>query len=469
MVCFSLTLLFGMVHAEENMGSYWGGLANQNRTINGLLGITLTTVSLVVPLTSNLYTPRLVRLFISHPFLISGLVLLLCNHLLVFTQYLFATNAVVSHWITSVVTALTIISILGVIPYLYIVSQFLRPSYFINKLSQKAISCLDHLDLGRPIEKNVNQIMGLVDVLSNIAQKGALRGDHQLILFSLRSLSDILRKIMDAGHGEQDWRFKYAMFGAGLARKGQDFLKSNGTWPEAYILAHCVQVMEHADQRQHDILAELGRFLIEGFKDAAQKNHDDIIELLITVFNALMRQAIDRKDLRKFQNLSNHYRELIEILAWNPRWMAEVARHLIHYAELAQKSDMFFAKETVIYDIGTLCLQLEGIERHLGSDFLQSFAGNLWIDAIQKGGGQEKAAWQSMLIVYWEAMALDYQGITTLLKDEYMFDNESHRKYLDIMLRDNRPLHWEFNDRLVRFSYITEKAEALAWEFLSQT
>ena len=53
---------------------------------------------------------------------------------------------------------------------------------------------------------------------------------------------------------------------------------------------------------------------VESASVAIQQNREDIIELHILVFNALMRMAVEEKDVRKFQNLSYHYRLLVERL-----------------------------------------------------------------------------------------------------------------------------------------------------------
>ena len=448
-------------------GFYTEGMSAANRIMNQLTGVVLTSIALVIPLTSNLYSPKLVRLYVTHPIIVTGLSVLILGQSSVLTAlFLGASNPLYPFMMMCSVT-IAYFCVAGVLPYLFFVSHFLRPSYFLPLLSDRAIDILKKNDKdSRPAQ--FLPVFETVDVIANIALTGIRRGDRRLILLCLHSMHEIhlayLREFKDCREKTNEMK---PFFVAGLVREGQEYLCEHQIWPEAYILAHYLEIMEQADRRQHQLLAEVAELLVASASVAVEQQRDDLIELHILVFNALMRMIIDEKDVRKFQNLCYHYRLLIEKLTWAPLWMEEVVKHMIHYGKMANKRNMRGSLETVLYDLGELALSLSKIDEHLGTDFVENHAAPAWFEAINLGEHLKTVAWRALIRVYWEALVVDNRYLAELLREHYLFDDETHKRYIEKMLNNNRPLHWEFNDRLLRMAYLSPKAESLAWEYIS--
>jgi hypothetical protein len=50
----------------------------------------------------------------------------------------------------------------------------------------------------------------------------------------------------------------------------------------------------------------------------------------------------------------------------------------------------------------------------------------------------------------------------------FLNDAAIHREQLELLLEENRELHFEFNDRLMRFAHLSPQAEAEAQAFLAE-
>ena len=457
----AFTLSFGTALDFERVG-----LSLASRMFNGFTGVMLTCIALIVPLTSNLYSPKLVRLYVTHPLIVMGLSLLLVSHLLVMvTGYLPEGHAFAKPLIAAISTCL-LLSLLGALPLLFGISQFLRPSYFMPMLTRKGVRSMALLARGTHTQQNAKDLFETIDVVTNIALTGMTRGDRQLVLLSLSSLHTFLTEIIGSGHGEgPSWRDSRPFFAPGLAHEGQDYLTRAKVWPEAYVLAQMLKVMEGATKRQHEILAELASQLVETAQLASVLGQDKVTELHLMTFNTLMREVIEEKDLRRFQNLSYYYRLVIETFHEQPDRMHEAAQHLIHYAKMASKLGIYFAMETVIYDMGETVLSLARHDQERAVELVQAWAGPLWQDSIDSGTHMRKIAWRTLIRVYWEARAQELETLTESLYWRYLSDETIHREQIEMVLDENRELHYEFNDRLMRFAHLSPEAEQMAREF----
>ena len=209
----------------------------------------------------------------------------------------------------------------------------------------------------------------------------------------------------------------------------------------------------------------MARSLVESAEQALQVEQDAVVELHVMAFNTLMRQAVEDQDLRRFQNLCYHYRLLIEAFREAPERMFSAAEQLLHYGKLAQKQNLHFGMETVLYDLGELVLCLARKDEAQAMDLVRMSAGPLWQENIAAGSLMRKVGWRTLLRVHWEARVAGLVGLAELLHWSYLFDDTIHREQLQWVLDENRELHFEFNDRLMRFAHISPEAEALAREF----
>jgi len=445
------------------------GLGLASRMLNQFTTVVVTSIALIIPLTANLYSPRLVKLYVAHPLIVVCLSALFITHLLLLVSGFVSPGFHYYRGFLRLVSVAVVLVLAGMLPFLFGISQFLRPSFFMPMLTRKAIRSLSDVLAQRRVETNSLDLFEITDVVANIALTGMARGDRQLVLLSIRSLNAILIEIVGSGRREPSpWESLRPHFVPGLAREGQAYLLDELLWPEAYLLAQLLKVMEVASKRQHELMAELAAQLVESAELASVLKRDGVVELHIMAFNSLVRESIDEKDLRRFQNLSYHYRLLIEAFLDDPVHMYEAAEHLIAYGHLAQEVGMNFGLKTVVFDMGELVLSVAQRQEERAVELVQLWAGPLWQEAIESQGTMRMVGWRTLIKVYWEAKARGLERLSETLFWRYLSDETVHREHVELVLDENRELHSEFNDRLMRFAHLSPEASAMALAFTEE-
>ena len=469
--CFLAAAVLGLLTAHHGGIKDFEplGFSTASRTLNQIMAVVMTSIALILPLTSNLYTPRLVKLYVTHPLIVGGLSVFIIGNLLVMSLHFFPPGHPFVRFGIWAVACIYLVVLAGILPYLYGISRFLRPSYFMPMLTRKGLRSLQELAQGRRMEANKDELFETIDVVTNVALTGMTRGDRQLVLLALRSLHTLLAGIIGCTEREASaWRHSRPWFVPGLAKEGQAYLIRDRVWPEAYVLAQILKVAEVATRRQHELLSELAGQLVDTARLACATGVGPVIELHVMTFNTLLREAIEERDLRRFQNLSYHYRLLIEALHPTPVRMHEGARHLMHYARMAARLNFDFAFETVVYDLGELVLSIGQQDEEHAVELVQAWAGPVWQEAIAQGSTMKKVGWRTLLRTHWEARARGLKEVADAIYWRFLSDEAIHREQLELLLEENRELHYEFNDRLMRFAHLSPAAEAEAQAFLEQ-
>jgi hypothetical protein len=439
------------------------------RTLNGFMAIVLTCIALIVPLTANLYTPKLVTLYVRHPLIVAMLSLLLASHIICLALNFIPTSSRLNHVLVDLLALIYLLVMMGALPFLYGISRFLRPSYFVPMLTRKGLRSLRELRRGRHMEDHKDNLFEIIDVVTNMALTGMARGDRQLVLRALGALHTLLAGIIESGRGEGlDWRRSRPWFVPGLAKEGQDYLVRERVWPEAYVLAQTLKITEVATKRQHELLSELAGQLVDTARRSCEAGAGAVTELHVMTFNTLFRDAVEERDLRRFQNLSYHFRLLIEVLHAMPDRMHAAVHHLMHYARLAARDGLHFALETVLYDLGELVLSIGGKDEERAVELVQAWAGPVWQEAIAQDSNMKKVGWRTLLRTHWEARSRGLKEVADAIYWRFLSDEAIHREQLELLLEENRELHYEFNDRLMRFAHLSPAAEAAAQAFLEQ-
>ena len=442
------------------------GLPVARGTFNQCTAILVTCIALVVPLTANLYSPRLVRLYVTHPLIVTGLSTLVVGQILLMVSVFFPRGSVLFLPLAWTISGLYLGILVGALPFLYGVSQFLRPQFFMPMLARNAAKEIRKLESGRDLAVQNRHLFEGIDVITNIALTGMNRGDRQLVLLSLRSLHGIFTQIIGSAATDGTvWQKVEPHFVPGLAREGRDYLLRERIWPEAYLIAQMLRIMESANTRQQEILAELAAALLDTALLSFLLGRATVLELHVMTFNSLMADAVQESNLRKFQNLSYYYRLLVENFQDDNDQMLATARHLVHYGRTAHKRGMHFALETVVYDVGELVLNLARDDEGRALELVDALAAKLWCEVVAEEGLASKVGWRCVVRVYWESRAAGYLRLADSLHSILLGDDRLHAEQIDRCLVDNRELHTEFNDRLMRFAWISGPAAALAREF----
>lgn len=439
------------------------------RTLNQFMAVVLTCIALIVPLTANLYTPKLVTVYVRHPLIVVMLSLLVGSQIICLILNFIPPASRLNHVLVDLLALIYLLVMMGALPFLYGISRFLRPSYFVPMLTRKGLHDLRDLGRGHKVEAHKDELFETIDVLTNMALTGMARGDRQLVLRSLDALHLLLAGIIGSDRDNAlGWRSSRPWFVPGLALEGQGYLMREQVWPEAYVLAQTLKITEVATRRQHELLSELASQLVDTARQACDLEASAVIELHVMTFNMLLRESVEQMDLRRFQNLSYYYRLLIEAFHADPERMHEATRHLMHYARMGARQGLAYAFETVVYDLGELILSLGTLDEEASLELIRAWAGPVWQEAIAPESTMKKVGWRTLLRTYWEAKTRGQQELADAIYWRFLTDEAIHREQLELLLEENRELHYEFNDRLMRFAHLSPEAVGEAQAFLEQ-
>ncbi len=435
-------------------------LGSSSRLAHGVLTGMLTVTAVVISLASNLYTPRLAKLYVKHPVVVGSVGFILFAHLILILDNLITPE---HPWYRAVLSLSFFVSCLSVtvmLPFLYYVSQLLRPLFFMQGLKKVCVKGLNNLGKGTISEKSGIQVFDNIDVISNVTLTALKRDDRKLVILGLRILQDILNETINNVDKEEN-RWRYLLEGfylPGLSIEGREFLKIKNCWPEAFILGKKIQILIALNETQQEIIPDECRHLRESLELCVTHKNHNLIEMHQMAFNTITRRALNKKNPGIFQSLSYNYRLLAVMLIKIPLQLHSVLSSWFYYAGLAKKNDIDFGYETVVYDSARLLLHIAGIEMKYAMDMYRYYIEEFWQNSVEKDGRIKQITIRASVIVYWEGRALGFDELSDIVRNKFLDNDDEHKDYLKGILSINSPMHWEFNDRFIRFTYLSDEA-----------
>ncbi len=437
------------------------------RVVSAFWGAVLTAIVLIISLTSNTYTPRLSSIFVHQPVTLIGLgTLLLCN-----LSYVLGTLFPPEHqyymFRVYISFGLTFLVIGGIIPYLYYLSNFIRPRFFLPLLEKEILTGLRAMALVKYKEEDQDDVFENINVLTNIASTAVIKDDKSVIVIVFDMLVGILLELIYLrGKEKTNWKIQNPVFSSGVSEEARYFLEKNKTWPEYFILSKCLKLAQNLETKQNEMVSFLMEKLLKSMDEALGNGFDDLVEFHIMTFNTLLRDSIDRDNLIKFQSLCYYYRLGIEILQENKSLMIFSSKSFLHYGNMCSKKKVSIWRETVLFDLGRIILFLAYVDENIGIEFYKKFVSKAWSRDFRRDDKFGRTAWRAIVKTYWEARAKNFKALSNEIYNEFIVhDGPKHLEGIKYLLSYSRELHWEINDRLVSFNHLSKAAEKMATEF----
>lgn len=467
MLFFAATFGVFFIIAGDNSNSpnTFTGIAAASRILNGFFGALLTSMALIITLTANLYTPRLAKIFVEHPLTLLGMGFILLANLSIILGGLIPSNNSLHVVLNTTSFLLSLIAIGGIIPYLYYVSQFIKPTFFLPILRKQVISKLDDIR-----EKKVSydfkaSTFHSFEVLSNIAYTAAQRNDKGLLLLVISESYEVVIDLIHKFPKEKTtWRLFEPFFVPGMTQEARYYLEKEKDWPEAYFIGRLTKIINSLSKNQNDVIPFYCEKLLETLDESLEQNRGSVIEIHLMTLNALFRNGLDENDDEKIQSLSYYYRLAIELMPANSSHLNFATRSFLHYGEIASKNNRTVALETILFDLGRIILYFSYESEELAIHFIRSsILKNMDTSYFESKVGP--IYYRTMTKAYWEALARKNNDLATIIFSEFIKDHRYLQKSTNQLLRYTRNLHWELNDRLLSFSHMSDHACRLATEY----
>lgn len=477
---FFITYFFDYYHNGSTLSSwhnFFRGNANTFRysitaaatALAATLGIMVAVVLLIVQLTANRYTPKVVDLFITHRsnlFLIS----------------LFIISIVYSIWVSHTINedyiprysglmamGLMTICYSLIIPYFLHLFNMLKPITIINQIRKEAIDAIIYLKKDPSYNFKAKHIINVrLEQITDIALSAVHRTDSEIAhhsVWALQSIVDIY--IINKEHLHKEWYKvdKTQMLGA--SQTVIDEVVKIEAWLEFRAMRQMLMIFMVAEHKMPDVSSAVAQAYRAIGTAAVESKDEEVIDLVIKFFNSLLRYTINSKDLRANNDTLYQYRLFGErIIETYPGFSKTIAYYLSHYALLFVEHGIRQNFESAIYDLRKLNERADKKKVENLEEFLNDFLEFQYKIDYNKYPGLVKCLWKSYAIL----------GSFFLLREEVDMAKKVYSQMkripIDVLLQIKIEIlsvteshFWEITDRVMSYNYIQVKQREKLKEF----
>jgi hypothetical protein len=339
-----------------------------SRAYNVLVSLVLTSIALAIPLTANMYTPKLIEIFIKDRVNIVVLTFFVLSS----AQAIWSTQATwdqgpvrelggvyprSSLWLAFETITLGW-SIL--IPYFYYVFRFLNPSIIIEKVTAGLTEQFDRIPSAgashAEVEAAQQELAQRIMHLGNVILRAIDRADRDVTLDGIRALKQavmVYQTRKDALPAE--WFRAAAHLFVGLSREGLQVIREERIWVEQKCLHQLALAYNASLAKMQDAISAISDVNREIVLNAEAQADEGALKLGIRFFNTFLREAVKRRDVHAIFDVLQQYKELARDLFRTHEDLAtDIGRHIKYYADFARVSGLAFIYELASYDLESI-------------------------------------------------------------------------------------------------------------------
>jgi hypothetical protein len=344
-----------VVHAVREMG----------RVMGVALSMLVSLTAIAVPLTANVYTPKLIELFVADR--INRVVLgyyVLGNVFVLWNGFVLFDGLDPGHAQARVLACLgvTLLGLLMIVPYVLYVLRLLIPRTIVRGLEGEIIQALSaacRLPKDSPRMPALRcQVVEDVQYLGKVALRSLDRYDRDTALEALASLEDLFlhyqaRKPFLPGSWFRPEEWEIQSLGPELMCEAH---RVRAGVEVAILLEHSL-MLPLAVGRLPEVVAAIATSARRFGVRASESGDKGVREQVTLFFNTFLRTALQRRHPDTFYKFVYQYRRFAEeILERDPAHALRVVFFLDYYGHQAVRSQMGFLINVVAYDLAELCL-----------------------------------------------------------------------------------------------------------------
>ncbi|MCG3135650.1 MAG: hypothetical protein HMLKMBBP_03372 [Planctomycetes bacterium] len=422
-----------------------------SRAFNNLLAMVLAFVSVAIPLTANMYTPKLVEIFFSDKLNIAGLVFFaVMGAHAVFGQWImFDQWAPVTH-----VTALWLSGVIGfavLVPYYLYVLDFLNPSTIIRRCRDRVTEEYGRIGRGG-IRASQRRLHDRIMQLGNVILRAVDRADRDVAIDAIDALEHAtLAYRGPKASAPAEWFEAPPELFPGASAEAIALLHREKTWVESRALSQLHLAYVAALAKMPDAVSAISLVNRRIALHAAVSGDGPMLSLALRYFNTYVRTAVAKRDLHAVYDVFHQYRALATELLDHPGFAdraRDAARHMRYYAELARFQGMVFVYELAAAEVAGLVEAAYVRKAACARQLLDE------LRAFHKGDASGRLTKAESVLLAWfvengraDEAAIVRKGL-----------EEAPRAMLEAAHRDLTttvdPVFWEITDRQVNLDYV---------------
>ncbi len=423
------------------------------RAYNNILALLLTFISLAIPLTANLYTPKLIEIFIRDKlnlFVLCGCSLLAAHSLFAITLSFGNWTPQLPFWIDGVCAML---GWLFLMPYYFYVLSFIDPLTIIKRIHLSLMRELEDVAAGKyPTAIAQDRVNQRIINLGSMLQRSVDRADRDVAFDAIKAHTLDLARVRDIKPRLQPDFFRVSsslLFGT--SSEATEAIVRDRIWMEYRIANQLVLAFKIALAKMPEAVSALVHAIKNAAHEEARLGNDAVFHLLVRVFNTFTREAIKKKENAPVYNVVYNYKTLLRrLLADRPELVPALIGHLRFYADFAHQHGMVFIYELISYELAELA---EVAYAHDNSPAPALLDAVLGFSGAERHSGLVKS--RAILAGYFAGNGRDaeLERVLTSLRE---VPAEQLEKARTGIMNTLDPVFWEINHRGTNFDYVDD-------------
>jgi hypothetical protein len=370
-ILFGLTLglavLFGLELAVDlwRTGVPWSELtatpragsalaSTVSRAFNNLTAMVLTFIALAVPITANMYTPKLIDIFVRDRVNIAAMIF----YAGLGAHAVFGQAMMYDQWspvaIYSVLWTSGVVGFAVLVPYYFYVLNFLNPVTIIRRVTEIIIREFGVIAAGEcALPEARRRLDQEILTLGNVILRAVDRTDRDVSLDAIHGLQHtIMRYAMVKPQLTPQWFEAEAALFTGHSRDAIAYIVKDRVWVEQKCLHQLRLAYTASLAKMPDAISAISGVNRRIAQHANRHQDDGLVRLCVRYFNTFLREAINRKDVHAIYDVYSQYTFLAkELLTTAPGEALAIGRHFKYYAEFARWQGMPFIYELAAHDL----------------------------------------------------------------------------------------------------------------------
>src|SRR5262245_39939649 len=328
-----------------------------SRAFNNLTAMVLTFIALAVPITANMYTPKLIEIFVRDKVNIAAMVFFAGMG----AHAVFGQAVMYEQWHPSAMyTVLWVSGVAGfvvLIPYYFYVLAFLNPATIIRLVIDAILAEFDELAAhARPLPDARRRLDQEILNLGNVILRAVDRADRDVSLDAIRGLQRAVVR-----YGEIKPSLDTAWFDVepalfhGSSHAAVGYIVRDRVWVEQKCLHQLLLAYSSALAKMPDALSAISGVNRKVAEAAQSRGDAKVVALCVRYFNTFLREAVKKRDVHAVYDVYSHYMSLaVALLGPYPDEALAIARYFRYYADVARGQGTAFVHELAAYDLGAL-------------------------------------------------------------------------------------------------------------------
>jgi hypothetical protein len=436
-----------------------------SRAFNNLTAMVLTFIALAVPLTANMYTPKLVEIFVRDRVNIAAMVFFAALG----AHAVFGQAVMYDQWSPAPLAVYTTLWVSGVvgfavlIPYYFYVLAFLNPATIIRRVTDLVLREFDDVaERGRADPESRRRLDQKILNLGNVILRAVDRADRDVSLDAISGLQHAIMRYVDVKPRLPDeWFAVESAIFTGHSRDAVSFVVRDRVWVEQKCLHQLLLAYSSALAKMPDAISAISGVNRRIAIHAEKVGDERLLALCVRYFNTFLREAIKKRDVHAIYDVYSQYSFLAkDLLPRRPEVALEIGRHFRYYADFAGMQSMPFVKELAAYDVSELVEAAYDADASSRAALLELF---LLIETDHASVRLVKS--RAMLAASFRARGLAAEAA--------LVEAAVLRSSADLIARARReliattdPVFWEVTDRQRNLDYVPPERRAFVKEIL---